>query len=159
MMYNIIESTMTNLLQDVFDHLGTHKVSFDSLNATMKALVLSFSKKHNPVELVKIMQTSATGLVVACFDRSNIFSGNLDSKKIRETLRDMGIQTQHGYREAALLKVKSERNDLAHGNKSFSDCGKNYTAGQLQDFHSKTCITLTRAIQDFEAFLLSKAYA
>jgi hypothetical protein len=159
MMYNIVESTMTNLLQDVFDHLSANKVSFDSLNDTMKTLILGYSKRKNPGDLVKTMQQSAVSLVVACFDRSNVFSGNLDSKKIRETLKEIGVQTQHGYKETALLKVKAERNDLAHGNKSFSDCGKNYSTQQLRDFHTKTSATLARVIQDFDAFLTSKAYA
>jgi len=159
MMYNIVESTMTNLLQDVFDHLESKKISFDSLNSTMKVLVLVYSKKRNPATLVEKMNKSTLNLVVACFDRSELFSGNLDCKKIRETLKDIGVQTQHTYREGALLQVKTERNDLAHGIKSFADCGKAYTTQQLRDFHTRTTGTLTRVIQDFETFLNAKAYA
>ena len=158
MIYNSIESTMTNVLQDVFDHLQVHSVEFNSLNSTMKALVLTYSKKKNPTTLVEKMKTSAIGLVVACFDRSDIFSGNLDCKKIKETLTNVGITTAHKYNESALLTVKSERNDLAHGIKSFSDCGKNYSTKQLRGFHDKTSLILNRVIHDFENFLNSKAY-
>ena len=52
MIYNSIESTMTNVLQDVFDHLQVHSVEFNSLNSTMKALVLTYSKKKNTTTLV-----------------------------------------------------------------------------------------------------------
>jgi hypothetical protein len=158
MIYNCIESTMTNLLQDVFDHLHLNKVEFDSLNSTMKTLVLSYSKKRNPNNLVEKMRTSAVGLVVACFDRSDIFSGNLDCKKIKETLKHVGVASTHKYQETALQTVKIERNDLAHGNKSFSDCGRNYSAKQLRGFHDKTSAVLKRVILDFESFLNLKAY-
>jgi len=158
MMYNVIESTMTNLLQDLFDHLGAHKVSFDVLNDSMKTVVLTHGKKKNPTELVQLMKTSAMSFVVACFDRSNVFSGNIDAQKIRETLKNIGVPTQHNYREPALLKVKAERNDLAHGVKSFSDCGRHYSARQIKDFHGRTCAMLQKVILDFEVFLQGQSY-
>lgn len=159
MMYNIVESTMTNLVQDVFDHLEANDVSFGSLNDTMKTLVLVYSKKRNPATLVKKMSASALSLVVACFDRADVFSGNLDCHEIRGTLKDVGIKSRHAYREETLHKVKNERNDLAHGNKSFSDCGKGYSAKQLRDFHNKTIGILRHVINDFEGFLETRAYA
>lgn len=158
MIYNIVESTMTNLVQDLFDHLQAQNVPFDSLNDTMKTLVLSYTKRRNPTTLVSKMTASAINLVVACFDRSDVFSGNLDCAKIRETLNEVGIKSQHTYKEPALRKVKDERNELAHGNKSFSDCGKTYTAKQLREYHIKTTAMLRRVIGDFENFLNTKAY-
>ncbi|SEK99961.1 MAE_28990/MAE_18760 family HEPN-like nuclease [Nitrosovibrio tenuis] len=158
MIYNCIESTMTNLLQDVFDHLHSNNVEFDSLNATMKTLVLGYSKKRKPSSLVEKMQTSAMGLAVACFDRSDVFSGNLDCKTIKETLKHLGVRSTHKYQETVLQTVKHERNELAHGIKSFSDCGKHYSAKQLRSFHDKTSAVLKRVIYDFEGFLNLKAY-
>jgi hypothetical protein len=158
MIYNNVESTMTNLVQDVFDHLQANAIEFDALNTTMKTLVLAFSKRRNPEKLVKKMNDQSLTLVVACFDRSDVFAGNIDSKKIRESLKDMGVVTKHRYAEAALVKVKEERNDLAHGTKSFSDCGKSYSAASLKDLHDKTTKVLTQVIQDFDDFLAAKAY-
>lgn len=159
MIYNIVESTMTNLIQDVFDHLQQAGISFDALNTNMKTLVLGYTKRRNPSLLVSKMNDSAISLVIACFERSDVFSGNLDCAKIRETLRDVGVATRYTYREPVLLKVKTERNDLAHGIKSFSDCGKTYSAKQLREFYSKTALVLSKVIGDFEQFLAAKAYA
>jgi hypothetical protein len=159
MIYNVVESTMTNLIQDVFDHLQAHQIAFHTLNDKMKALVLGYTKKRNPSALVAKMRESSLSLVVACFDRSEVFSGNLDCAKIRETLKDVGVTTTHSYREDALLKVKNERNNLAHGSKSFSDCGRDYTAVQLREFHRKTMAILARVIRDFEVFLHDASYA
>lgn len=158
MIYNVVESTMTNLLQDVFDHLHANNVSFDSLNNKMKTLVLSYSKRRNSATLVEKMGVSAMNLVVACFERTEVFSGNLDCKKIRDTLKDVGVSSQHNYAEKALQVVKVERNDLAHGVKSFSDCGKNYSAKQLRELHVKSAVILERVIEDFERFLTAGDY-
>jgi hypothetical protein len=158
MIYNVVESTMTNLLQDVFDHLHTRNVSFDSLNNKMKTLVLSYSKRRNSATLVEKMGVSAMNLVVACFERTDVFSGNLDCRKIRDTLKEVGVSSQHSYSEKALAIIKAERNDLAHGTKSFSDCGKNYSAKQLRELHGKSKIILERVIDDFERFLTAGDY-
>ena len=159
MMYNIVESTMTNLLQEVFDHFQANDVPFGSLNDVAKTLVLGYAKRRSPAALVAKMKASTLSLVVACFDRSDVFSGNLDCQKIRDTLKEVGIPSKHSYREDTLLKVKNERNNLAHGIKSFSDCGRSYSAKQLRDFHDKTVGVLRRVIGDFEGFLNLKAYA
>jgi len=159
MLYNSVESTMTGLIQDLFDHLQTKRIDFDELNSTMRTVVLTYAKRHSPSKLVVKMDSSSTNLVIASFERNSIFSGNLDCKEIRETLKTIGIQTKHPYREVALKRVKDERNDLAHGNKSFSDCGKACSSKELRDFHSKTTIVLTNAINDFQFFLDNEDYS
>lgn len=159
MIYNIVESTMTNLMQDIFDKLHAESVSFDSLNGVMKTLVLGYTRRRNPKALVEKMLQLQADLSVACFDRTDIFSGNLDARKIKETLRELGIASRHTYTEAALLTVKTERNDLAHGIKSFSDCGRTYSATQLREMHDKTVTLLRKVISDFENFLNTKAFA
>jgi hypothetical protein len=159
MIYNIVESTMTNLLQDVFDHLQAQKVPFGALNSAMRIVVLGYAKRRSPKTLVSRMEAEALDLVVASFDRSDLFSGNLDCAAIRDTLREIGITSHHTYKEAALHTIKKERNDLAHGIKSFGDCGKSYTAKQLREFHAKTKSVLVKVISDFEGFLKDKGYA
>lgn len=157
MIYNIVESTMTNLIQDIFDHLQSQNVTFDSLTDNMKELVLGYAKKSSPKAMVARINTPL-GLVAACFDRTTAFSGNLDSKVIRETLKNIGVRAQSTYSEESLLTVKTERNHLAHGNKSFSACGRDYTVNQLLDFQKKTCLVLDKVILDITRFLNTRAY-
>lgn len=159
MIYNLVESTMTNVLQDLFDHLENDRVSFDGLNSVMKRLVLTYAKRRNPKLLVDRMEINTLSLVTACFERSDLFSGNLDCRTIRDTLKEIGVHTRHAYTEPALLTVKNERNELAHGVKSFGDCGRAYTARQLDELHRKTKVILERVLLDFQSFLQEKAYA
>lgn len=159
MLYNIIESTMTDLMQDIFDHYATVNVSFDSLNEKMKTLILAYSKRRKPSSLVSKMLDSNINLVIACFERADIFSGNVDCQKIRETMNEIGIASTNAYSEIALLTVKTERNGLAHGSKSFADCGRTYTTADLKDLHFKIDKILDNVIVDFEKFIVDKAYA
>lgn len=159
MMYNIVESTMTNLIQEIFDHLQKINIAFDDLNDKMKTLVLSYSRNMNAAKLVERMSQNAWTIVIACFNRSELFSGNIDCRKIKDTLKEIGISTKSAYKEEALLKIKGERNNLAHGNKSFADCGRDYAAVELRDFHKKVMAILRSVIMDFERFLNAKAYA
>jgi len=158
MIYNIVESTMSNLLQDLFDHLESSNTTFDTLNQSMRQVVLTSIKRGSPKSIVERMKLPM-GFVLACFEKTDAFSGNLDSKVIRETLRELGVAGAEKHREKALLTVKAERNSLAHGNTSFSDCGKKYTVNDLTDIQQKTCVALEKVIQDLENFLTAKAYA
>jgi len=159
MLYNLVESTMTNILQDVFDHLESKEIDFVALNEPMKELILQYCKKKNPRKIVGKMTSENVSMVVASFDRSDVFSGNIDAKIIRETLKSFGVKLNGNYDEPTLLTVKKERNDLAHGELSFSDCGKKYSAKDLTDYHSKTCTILNRAISDFNNYLALGDYA
>ena len=158
MTYNIVESTMTNLLQDMYDHMQSSGVTFDELNELLKIAVLGNSKRRNPKSLVDKMRDLKLDFVAAGFERSEAFSGNLDSKVIRELLVSLGIRRSHSYSEVALKKVREERDHLAHGVKSFSDCGRAYTVEELSLIYEKTAVLLGRVISDFEAFIDNKDY-
>jgi len=158
MMYNLVESTMTNAMQDIFDHIKTTKTTFDSLTDKMKEVVLNMTKKQSAAEVVRKMSGDAMTLAVACFERVGLFSGNIDTRKISDTVRDIGLSPRKGYSESVLLVIKDERNNLAHGTKSFSDCGKDYAANELRNSYEKIKVLLIKVISDFEFFLQNKKY-
>ncbi|CAM5794992.1 MAE_28990/MAE_18760 family HEPN-like nuclease [Rhizobacter fulvus] len=160
MLYNQVESTMTNILQEVFDHFEAHAVDFDDLNDKMKSVVLSYAKSHKPSTLVGAMSSLTKTLVVASFDRTTLFSGNVDARRIRDTLADYGvIFGAKKYSGDALLRIKAERNNLAHGNVSFADSGKTFSMKDIQDLHEKTSKVLANALTDFSLFISNRNYA
>jgi hypothetical protein len=64
------------------------------------------------------------------FKKDGIVSGNVDAQKIR------GIADEYGFLHPAadgsdLLTIKTSRNDLAHGSKSFADIGKDYSVDDV----------------------------
>lgn len=159
MIYNMIESTMANLIQDVFDNIEKQAIDFNGLNDKMKILVLKNCKQRNSEKIVTAISTNKNTLPIASFEKNEVFSGNVDCNEIRNTFKALGIKVRHRYNEPALLSIKTERNSLAHGDSSFSDCGKKYTAAALVDNHTKTCGILANAISDFDNFIQTRAYA
>ena len=159
MIYNLVESTMTNIVQAVFDHLSNKKIGFESVNDTVKELVLSNVKQCNPKKLVEKMRGKSINMVEASFNREDVFSGNIDGRKIRETLTSFGVSGSGRFDEPVLLEIKEARNDLAHGTKSFADAGKTYTSTDLRTKHTKVGKVLERAISDFGKYLRNGAYA
>lgn len=159
MLYNLVESTMTGLMQDVFDELNNNNISLAPLTKEMKIIVLGNAKRRNSIKLVKKMTELNVDFVFASFDPEDAFSGNIDCQKINETLIELGIRKRKKYNEPILFEIKKERNNLAHGSKSFADCGRSYTAIALREYHKKTVDILTKVIGDFESFLVGRAYS
>ena len=159
MLYNLVESTMTNTVQAVFDHIKTHRVGLDGLTDDVKIFVIGNVKRRNAKSLVEKMKTDKVDLSIASFDRADVFSGNLDGKKIRETLKELGVNTTTSNNQPVLLTIKKSRNDLAHGKMSFADAGKNITTSDLKTHLRKVGLLLTSVIKDFTTYVNNKDYA
>lgn len=159
MIYNMTESTMTNIAQAVFDHLQQTNINLSTLNDTMKVLVIKNIKKRDPKKLVEKMRASSLDISIASFERSDVFSGNVDSEKIRKSLAEFGVIRPGKFTEAVLLEIKTARNDLAHGTKSFSDAGRNYTARDLKIKLTKVENVLNRALSTYQNYIQTRAYA
>lgn len=54
--------------------------------------------------------------------------------------------------------VKDNRNDLAHGNKSFSEIGKDTTPDKLEEARKQTAAILILTIRNVTAYLNEKRY-
>ncbi|MCF8795250.1 MAE_28990/MAE_18760 family HEPN-like nuclease [Xanthomonas campestris] len=162
MIYNLMESTASNSIESIYDHLKMEKIGFISADDNLKAMVLKCAKAVNPSEIVKKMREELVDLAVAAFRKDGIFSGNVDSRKIIEIWNDYGIRRSGSYREDSLLFVKIARNDLAHGAKSFSELGKTKSVKEITDIYSSTKSLLYKALKDVEKHIstnLKKAAA
>ncbi|MGN6739113.1 MAE_28990/MAE_18760 family HEPN-like nuclease [Dyella sp.] len=159
MIYNLMESTMTNAIESIFDHLRAEKLGFVVVDDQLKAMVLKCAKETNPKDLVKKMRDEMLDLAVAAFRRDGVFSGNVDSRKIREVWDNYGISRSGSYSEKALVEIKGARNDLAHGAKSFSELGKDQTASELEKKYKAVRALLLRAVKDVELHIANKLKA
>lgn len=130
LMYNVVESTTKNAIQAIFDDLGSNTVEFDLCRREVRKIVLTNLKRASIDKAVPALSRISVDIVVKTFDKNELFSGNLDAKKIREVTRDYGIKNPRGD-GSQLLPIKTNRNDLAHGNKSFDEVGREYSSAQL----------------------------
>ncbi|MCY7386037.1 MAG: hypothetical protein LH628_26425 [Microcoleus sp. CAN_BIN18] len=162
LLYNLVESTMRNAIQAIFDELQGQGVSYDQIRPELKKIVLKNLKKRDPDKIFSSITAISIDIIIAGFDKEDIFSGNLDGRKIRTTAIEYGFSHQTNYAKTGngsdLLIIKQNRKDLAHGFKSFADVGKDKTANELLEIKNKTVRYLREILQNIEQYLSSQDY-
>ncbi len=160
--YNLIESTMRLAIEYIFNQIITKNVSFDNLRQELKQLIWQNIKNKSVDKLTKNIINVAKDIIDASFDSTKLFSGNIDARKIKETAKDYGFSEQTDYTNTRggvdLLSVKTNRNDLAHGWKSFNDVGKDATGENLLEISERVIEYLRQIIENIEQYLANEEY-
>lgn len=139
LMYNLVEFTASGIHQAIFDAIEVSGTDFDSLSLELQRVVLLNARRPDVRNLLPLLSRLSYDLMNASFDRDNIFSGNVDARKIRESFRNLGLKEPRPRgRQASqggdfLLAIKENRNQLAHGRRTFSQVGRDLTADDLID--------------------------
>jgi MAE_28990/MAE_18760-like HEPN len=162
LLYNLVEATMRNVIEAIFDKLRSEGISYDEIRPELKKVVLKNLKKRNSDEVFLSIATISIDIISAGFDKKDLFSGNLDGKKIRETATEYGfshftdpVKTGNG---SDLLTIKTNRNDLAHGIKSFAEIGRDKTADELLEIKNKVIRYLKQILKNIENYLDNRDY-
>lgn len=165
--YNLVESTMYEVVKGLYQHLE-HKVnSIDSLIDKLKMLVfrgIRNSTDKNFNEFKENMNMDfRTSIFQICFHSSQVkkmFSGNLDAKKIKSFSEEHGIDLnliEGSNNGSVLLSIKDTRNDLAHGAVSFTSRG-NISVEQLCRLCTEVGCYLRSVIISIDEFLKNQRY-
>ncbi|TVU54008.1 MAG: hypothetical protein EA414_09260 [Arthrospira sp. PLM2.Bin9] len=162
LLYNLVEGTMRRAIEYIFDYLDSHQVDFDVLRRELKIVVLKNIKKRSPEKIIDKIDKISLDIIIETWDNDDIFSGNIDAKKIKDVAKTYGFssktspqRTQNGEH---LLLIKNHRNDLAHGLKSFNDIGKDTTAIELFKIKNIVIIYLREIIINIETYLANQEY-
>ncbi|MFQ4142999.1 MULTISPECIES: MAE_28990/MAE_18760 family HEPN-like nuclease [Chlorogloeopsis] len=162
LLYNLVESTMRNAIEAIFDELSSQGVSFDEVRPELKKVVLKNLKKCNPDKILDNITVISLDIISACFDKEDLFSGNIDGRLVKDIASQYGfsyktnaIKTENG---TDLWTIKTNRNDLAHGIKSFTEVGRDKTADELLTIKSKVIRYLRQILLNIELYLVNKEY-
>ncbi|MBC6481434.1 MAG: hypothetical protein GDA56_30435 [Hormoscilla sp. GM7CHS1pb] len=162
LLYNLVEATMRNAIEARFYELQSQGVSYDQIRPELKKIILKNLKKRNTEKIFSSITAIAVDIIAAGFEKEDLFSGNVDARKIRDTAKEYGFSYQTDYAKTGngedLLIIKSNRNDLAHGHKSFAEVGKQRTADELLKIKEKTVSYLREILQNIEQYLSNKEY-
>ena len=164
LLYNLIESTMTNAIETIFDELKNNNVSFDNLKNEIKKIIIDNLKdKDNKStdKLLESIQNISFDIISASFNKKRLFSGNVDARKIKETSKMYGFSSETNSRTRDgidLLTVKTNRNDLAHGFKSFQQVGRQYFEDDLLEIEKRVTLYLREILKNIESYLLNREY-
>lgn len=162
LLYNLVEATMRNAIEAIFDELQDQGLSYDQIRPELKKIVLKNLKKRDSDKLFSSITAISIDIITAGFDKEDIFSGNIDGRKIKMTATEYGFSHRTDYAKTGdgkdLLIIKSTRNDLAHGFKSFAEVGKDKTADELLEIKNKTVRYLREILANIEQYLSNQDY-
>lgn len=163
LLYNLIESTMTDAVSAIFDDLKTQNISFDDIQDDLKKIIINnFKDNKSTDKLLADIQNISFDIISASFKKEKLFSGNLDARKIKEIAEKYGFSYQTNPRKtnngSDLLKIKTNRNDLAHGVKSFEKVGQDYTADDLLKMQKRVIHYLKAILQNIENYISNQEY-
>jgi hypothetical protein len=162
LLYNLVEGTMRRAIEYIFDHLDDNKISFDLLREELKLIILKNLKKRSPEKIIKIINKISVDIVISTLDRDDLFSGNIDAKKIRDVAKAYGFSSQTSNQRTRdgndLIAIKDHRKDLTHGWKSFNDIGRDKTAQELFKIKNRVIIYLKQILINVEIYIENEHY-
>lgn len=163
MLYNLIESSMGNAVEEIHNEIHVKTVSFNILKTDLKKRLIKYLKNNlNPDQFVASVNDIALDIIKQCFDKQKLFNGNIDSRKIRELSENYGFSSNTNYNQTkhgnCLVTIKGRRNDLAHGTFSFTEVGKEYSIGDLEKMKNETIHYLAEIINNIEQYLNNQEY-
>ena len=172
MLYNLVESTLTNCLNEIHDAITESTIPYNKLNNSIQTLFLAYhiesmKKKGGRDDQASIMRDlifllKEEGNISITYQELNsvygLYSGNLDGKKVQSVLGQYGVKVSLPIQPRILETIKSLRNKLAHGELSFEDVGKEAHLGQIDDYIRKTIEYMEKVIICVENFIQKQDY-
>lgn len=157
LLYNLVESTVTNGIESIFDEFEAQSIPFDRCREEVRAIVLNNLKAHSVNNILPSLNRIAIDVVVKTFQKDKIVSGNVDARKIKEMADDYGfVRPSADGRD--LLTVKSHRNDLAHGVKSFCEVGRDFVVSDIIAIQSNVVLYLDDFLSRISLYIDQRQY-
>ena len=157
LLYNLMESTVKNSVEAIYDELQEKDIHFDACRDEVRRIVLFNLRRWDVDKILPSIGTIARDVVASTFRKEEVFSGNVDARAIRETAKGYGFRAPTR-KSDQLLTVKTNRNDLAHGNKSFADVGRDYDMQRLMEIKTEVIEYLEELIANIESYIASSEY-
>ena len=157
LIYNLMESTVTNAVEAIFDELRSQRVHFNDCRVEVRRVVLTHLKQHNPGDILPELLQLSTDIIIKTFRKDKVVSGNVDARRIKDLSDEYGIN--HPAADGNdLLTVKTTRNDLAHGSKSFAEVGRTFTVSDIVRIKDKVIAYLTALLSNVASYIHDQDY-
>lgn len=176
LLYNLLESTVIMAIDYIHIAISTEDnlIYQDAIDEIKKIWIEcrynNFKNQDDGAEqLLKHMQDIINDRIVI-FDSNDRkreylnklkgvnFSGKIDAQQIRKFAKKYGFEVNKRVEGKRLIQIKAKRNQLAHGELSFNDCGTIYTFSELMQFKKETVLFLKEFLLKVEKYLNHKKY-
>jgi len=169
-LYNLIESTIRNLLSTTNEKICQHElVHFDDLNKYLRSsIIMNFigrmsNKKEDNArkEINYHCENKKISEIILSNLRESPFLTAIDFIKINKLMKSYGIELdQEPDKEIINLfeDIQRKRHDLAHGRDSFYEVGKNKTFSDLKKDTRKIVFSLNSVVKKYNDYINTKLY-
>jgi hypothetical protein len=163
-LYNLVEASLRGAVEAIHDRIVTERVPLQQLTESIRRDVIrSFKARCDPDQHLHMNDIPIELVAIALdIEAGYPFSGNVDAKKVREIADIYGFDTstpRESTRDGAdLLTVKSLRNDLAHGVKTYDEVGRNYTASDLKELSDRSVAYVEAILTAVDRFLTERRF-
>jgi hypothetical protein len=162
LLYNLIESSMGNAIEAIFDELKSQNIPFDSVRTEIKKVVLQNFKNRSPDSIHTEIQDISIDIITFSFNKKKLFSGNINRKAITDTAKKYGFSCDTNYSKTkhgkSLDSIMQNRKDLAHGNKSFSEVGRDTSIGDLLKVKEEVIEYVGQILKNINSYIDKKEY-
>ena len=176
MTYNIIEYSVTNLMQAIYDRVKDEGCGYAEVSEKLQS-IWHHTQMYNGLSDPKASNSTAESISKRLLDhavknnvlqfsvRNTIAGGNLDADKILKLFDDHGISIHDDIANCKRDEIKSElkdiknrRNDLAHGSISFAEASNQVTTSELAELVNHVDSFLMQLRKDVSTYLNAGEY-
>ncbi|HDM8176539.1 TPA: hypothetical protein P0E27_003780 [Vibrio harveyi] len=164
LIYNLVEATVKNGVQSIYNRIKDEGLGFNAMMDLLKKVwwhsrgeSLTSTAKNDLIDTVYnyYCETHSEG-ELDFNDFISGVSGNMDADGVRNVCHKYGIPVVGDGRH--LGSVKTYRNWLAHGNKSFSDIGQDVTVTELIEIKNNVFSFLDEYVVNVNTYLDNRSY-
>ena len=162
LLYNMLESTTVLILERIHEKVSAHE--YNELSDKLKKVFIEFyllnenlKKQQEKLDLI-ITNSLNFPLFTEYSKKINLFSGNLDARKLSSVIGRYGIGGITSKNNDKLFIVKNKRNKLAHGEEMFKESCRNFTTRELDLIKEATFAALEQMLKMTELYFKQKRY-
>ncbi len=157
LLYNLIESTVRKSIDAVFNAIHSNSPTYKKLTSELRKLWLKQESKNASLDkIISIAESVLTNELLSFKEDCITISGNIDAQEIRKILKQFGGNEISNGRNLKIIKDK--RNNLAHGEFSFSEIGKDYTIQDLTKYKDDVKDYLDKVLYEIQQYIENKTY-
>ena len=157
-----MEATVRNSIKAIGNVIESEGIKYQDFSENLKKLWINHSFKSVDAQRIKhetigpILDQIVNNEFLRLEEDAISFSGNIDAQKIREIAKRIGYKAPKDGRE--LVTIKEKRNQLAHGEKTFCEIGRNFTVGELVRLKDAMTSYISEVLDNVQDYIDTKAY-
>ncbi|MBD5657251.1 MAG: hypothetical protein IAI50_19035 [Candidatus Eremiobacteraeota bacterium] len=161
-LYNLVEAAARSSFESVQDQIKAEAVPFERLRESIRRSVVTGFKKYASPDRDHAMKDVSVDIVTGGLSIEDLFKGNVDARLLRGMCDRYGISTQtersRTWNGRDLLTIKENRNDLAHGLKTYDEVGRAYSTQDIARIYIRSSRYIESILLNVRTYLDASSF-